>query len=71
MKVLPGGGYLKKNIPHTFSGRHLSRHFYKAFAFSLCVIYAHRHTYMYTHMHTPCFHVIAGNVGRKTYINMF
>lgn len=24
---------------------------------------------MYTH--TPCFHVIAGNVGRKAYVNMF
>lgn len=51
VKVLPGGGYLKKNVLHTFSGRHLSRHFYKAFAFSLCIIYAHIHTCLHTYIH--------------------
>lgn len=29
------------------------------------------HTYINTYMHTPCLHVIAGNVGMKEYINMF
>lgn len=34
-------------------------------------MYTQTHTYMYTHTHTPCFHVIASNIGRKAYINMF